>query len=63
MLAFDGLILLDDGMKLFLVLGVLAGLYVYVMLHTTNIVLTQTKELNASYQYVANNADRIATGQ
>jgi hypothetical protein len=50
-------------MKLFLVLGVLVGLYSYVLLHTTNIVLGQTQQLNATYQYVANNADRLAVGQ
>lgn len=50
-------------MKLLLVLGVLASLYTYVLLHTTNIVLTQTQHLNATYQYVANNADQIAAGR
>jgi hypothetical protein len=50
-------------MKLFLVLGVLAAGYVYVLLHTTNIVLAQTRQLNAAYQYVGNNADAIAGGR
>lgn len=50
-------------MKLFAVLGVLAALYAYVLVHTTNIVLAQTGHLNATYQYVANNAEKIATGQ
>jgi hypothetical protein len=45
------------------VLGILAGAYAYVLLHTTDIVLTQTQHLNATYQYVANNAEKIATGQ
>ena len=50
-------------MKLFLALGVLAGLYTYVLLHTTDVVLAQTQHLNATYQYVANNADELATGR
>jgi hypothetical protein len=49
-------------MKLFLALGVLVGLYVYVMMHTTTIVLDQTQHLNAQYQYVAEHADELATG-
>jgi hypothetical protein len=47
-------------MKLFLVLGVLASAYMYMLMHTTDMVLAQTQHLNASYQYVANNADKIA---
>lgn len=47
-------------MKLFVALGVLTGAYVYMLLHTTDMVLTQTQHLNATYQYVANNADHIA---
>jgi hypothetical protein len=50
-------------MKLFLVLGVLASGYVYVLLHTTDIVLAQTQQLNATYQYVGSHADAIASGQ
>jgi len=50
-------------MKLFLALGMLAGLYCYGLMHTTDIVLAQTQHLNAQYQYVANNADRIVAGQ
>jgi hypothetical protein len=50
-------------MKLLVVLGVLAGLYSYVLLHTTNIVLSQTQHLNATYQYVANNSEELATGR
>lgn len=50
-------------MKLLLVLGVLAALYTYAMLQTTNVVLTQTQRLNATYQYVAHNADKIGAGQ
>ncbi len=49
-------------MKLFIVLGVLAVAYAYMLLHTTDMVLTQTQHLNTTYQYVANNADHIATG-
>jgi len=50
-------------MRLFVVLGILAGLYTYVLLQTTNIVLTQTQTLNANYQYVAKNADHLALGR
>jgi hypothetical protein len=49
-------------MKLLVVLAALAGVYVYVLLHTTDMVLAQTQHINATYQYVANNADQIATG-
>lgn len=49
-------------MKLFLALGVLAAAYTYMLLHTTDVVLNQTQHLNAAYQYVANNADKIAAG-
>lgn len=47
-------------MKLFVVLGGLAALYAYVLMHTTDVVLTQAQHLNASYQYVANNAEAMA---
>ena len=50
-------------MKLLIVLGALAAGYLYVLLHTTNIVLKQTQQLNAQYQYVADHADQIAAGQ
>jgi hypothetical protein len=50
-------------MKLFLVLGALAGGYMYVLLHTTNIVMAQTQQLGATYQYVSGHADAIATGR
>jgi len=50
-------------MRLLLVLGVLAGLYTYVLLHTTDIVLAQTQHINTTYQYVDNNADKIADSQ
>lgn len=53
----------NSCMKLFLALLFLAGLYLAGMFYTTNVVLAQTKQLNATYQYVANNADQIATGQ
>jgi uncharacterized MnhB-related membrane protein len=53
----------NHAMRLFLVLGVLAALYAYVLLHTTDVVLAQAQHLNTTYQYVANNADKIATGQ
>ncbi|HZL07973.1 MAG TPA: hypothetical protein VFC50_02160 [Candidatus Dormibacteraeota bacterium] len=47
-------------MKLFLVLGVMVAAYTYVLMHTTDMVLAQTQHLNATYQYVAKNADAIA---
>ena len=50
-------------MKLLLALGVIVGGYFYMLTHTTSIVLGQTQQLNAQYQYVANNADHIATGR
>ena len=46
-------------MKLFLVLLVLMGTYMYFLMHTTDIVLAQTQELSNTYQYVANNSDKI----
>lgn len=49
-------------MKLLLVLGILATIYTYMLLHNTNIVLTQVQHLNATYQYVANHSDQIAAG-
>jgi hypothetical protein len=50
-------------MKLFLVLLFIAGSYVAFLFATTNIVLGQARQLNDTYQYVANNADEIATGR
>jgi hypothetical protein len=50
-------------MKLILVMAVLLGGYYYMLTHTTDLVMQQTQHLNATYQYVANNADKIATGQ
>ena len=50
-------------MKLFLALMFLTGTYMVFLLHTTNVVLGQTQQLNTTYQYVANNADKIAAGQ
>ncbi|HEX4774390.1 MAG TPA: hypothetical protein VH234_02645 [Candidatus Saccharimonadales bacterium] len=50
-------------MKLLVILGLLAGAYTYVLLNTTDIVLNQAQNLNASYQYVATHADQIATGR
>ncbi|HSW85221.1 MAG TPA: hypothetical protein VLF79_01220 [Candidatus Saccharimonadales bacterium] len=50
-------------MRLFLILGVLVGGYVYVLMHTTDLVLNQAQQLNATYQYVSQNADSIAAGK
>ncbi len=47
-------------MKLFLVLGVLVSAYAYLLMQTTDTVLFQTQHLNAAYQYVAANSDKIA---
>jgi hypothetical protein len=44
-------------MKLFLALLVLVGSYVYVLLHTTNLVLGQTQRLSQTYQYIAKHSD------
>jgi len=49
--------------KLLLGIGILVGAYMYSLMHTTNIVLTQTAQLNKTYQYAANNADQIAVGR
>lgn len=50
-------------MKLFLALVFLVSAYLVFLFHTTDTVLSQTKQLNNTYQYVANNADKIATGR
>lgn len=50
-------------MKLFLALLFITGSYLAFLFATTSIVLSQTNQLNATYQYVANNADRLAAGQ
>lgn len=48
------------AMKLLLALGVIAGMYLYVLLHTTNIVLNQTQQLHVQYQRAIYYADRTA---
>ena len=50
-------------MKLLLILGLLAGGYYVFLTHTTDLVLTQLEGLRATYSYVANNADHIASGR
>lgn len=50
-------------MKLFFALVLVVGSYMGFLLYTSNIVLAQTKQLNNTYQYVANHSDEIATGQ
>lgn len=47
-------------MKLFLVLGVLAAAYCYMLMHTTDLVMAQTQHINDTYQYVASHADQLA---
>lgn len=49
-------------MKLFIALVFIVGSYLGFLFYTTDTVLGQAKQLNVTYQYVANNADRIATG-
>ncbi len=53
----------NSCMKLFLALVFITGSYLGFLFYTTNIVLGQVNNLNNTYQYVANNADEIATGQ
>jgi hypothetical protein len=50
-------------MKLFLALVFIVGSYLGFLFYTTNIVLGQAKQLNTTYQYVANNSNEIATGR
>lgn len=47
-------------MKLLLVLGAIVGGYMYLLMHTTGIVLMQAQRLNNTYQYVANNSEQLA---
>jgi hypothetical protein len=50
-------------MKFIFVAVLIAAIYSFVLLHTTDIVLNQTQQLSNTYQYVDNHADQIATGQ
>ena len=50
-------------MKLILFLGFLVGGYYLFLTHTTGLVLIQLQNLQATYSYVANNADHIAGGR
>lgn len=45
---------------MFLVLGVLLFAYAYFLMHTTDAVLAQTRQLNSAYQSVVKNAGAIA---
>lgn len=49
-------------MKVLLFLALVFGLYLYGLLHTANAALGQVQRLNAAYEYVANNPNRIAAG-
>lgn len=50
-------------MKLLLTLTVLVAVYLYAMLHTTDMVLGQATELQTTYQNVVNtDPDVLATG-
>lgn len=52
-----------NEMKLFVILGILAGGYYYAMTHTTDMVLQQVEHINQTYQYVGEHADQIAAGR
>ena len=47
-------------MKLLLALGVIVGMYLYFLVHTTNIVLSQTLQLQAHFQHSIDYADRLS---
>lgn len=54
-------------MKLFLALLILVSSYIYMLLHTTNLVLGQTQRLGQTYQYVASHTEyhdeQLTTGR
>ncbi len=50
-------------MKLLAALLVITGAYLYLLLHTTDVVLNQTQHLQANYHFVEQNADRLAAGK
>lgn len=60
MLAVDGRHCYKYCMRLLLVLGVLVGGYVYLLMHTTTIVLDQTAHLKATYQSAADYSQKLA---
>jgi hypothetical protein len=50
-------------MKLLVGLLLIVGAYVYFLMYTTNIVMNQVSQLHSTYQYVADNSDKLATGR
>jgi hypothetical protein len=50
-------------MKWFVILGVLTGLYMLMLAHTTDIVMEQTQQLQARYQQAAAYADSLTTAR
>lgn len=50
-------------MKLFLALVFIVGSYLGFLFYTTDTVLGQVDQLHATYQYIGDNADQLATGQ
>ncbi len=53
----------NSWMKLFLALVLIVGSYLGFLFSTTDTVLGQVDQLHATYQYAADNADQLATGQ
>lgn len=53
----------SSDMKLFFALVLLAAGYTYVLLQTTDTVLSQTQHLQRTYQFVAAHSDQLATGR
>ena len=50
-------------MKLFIALTLFAAGYVYMLLRTTDTVLSQAQHINQTYQFVAAHSDQLATGR
>jgi hypothetical protein len=50
-------------MRLLLLVGILAAAYCGVYLKAADMVIGQTKSLQATYQYVADNSEAIALGE
>lgn len=53
----------NSRMRWLAVLAIIFGLYYYFLTYSMNVVLNQVQTLHQTYTYVANNADRIATGE
>lgn len=50
-------------MKLFVGLAMIVGAYAYFLMYVTDAVTQQTAHINNTYQYVANNSDKIVNNQ